>query len=287
MATSMDAPSSRRALLTASAAAVAGLLAQALGRPLTAHAADGDTLKAGRTKSASSTTGVKTTVGHGFKGESSDSDSDSAALYADNTGAGRGLEAHATSLAVWAEASTGIGLYATSEGRAMYAASYGTSGTGPHDSLFAQSVLGGIVSTSAEGTAVSGSSGGPDARGVKGEVTGGGYGVYGSAIDDESVGGYFESLQGGGAGTALQAVGHVKFSTAGNTSFAVGDKSKTVDPGTDLKSASVVLCTLDSDQGGLSIDRIKKDTSADTFTVHLSAQLSSGKYAKVGWFVIG
>ena len=66
------AVSSRRALLAAAAGALAGLFGQAVANPLGARAANGDTLTAGHTKSATKTTGVTTTAGDGFKGTSAD-----------------------------------------------------------------------------------------------------------------------------------------------------------------------------------------------------------------------
>lgn len=54
--------SSRRALLTASLGAGAALLAEAIGRPATARAADGDPLLAGESNGASSTTSIINTT---------------------------------------------------------------------------------------------------------------------------------------------------------------------------------------------------------------------------------
>jgi len=62
---------------------------------------------------------------------------------------------------------------------------------------------------------------------------------------------------------------------------------RTITPGTDLTAGSRILCTLESNQGGLAIQRVTKDTATDTFKVFLSATLAAGKMAKVGWFVIG
>ena len=55
----------------------------------------------------------------------------------------------------------------------------------------------------------------------------------------------------------------------------------------DVVTSSRILCTLESNQGGLAIQRVTKDTTANRFTVYLSAAVAAGKSAKVAWFVIG
>jgi hypothetical protein len=119
------------------------------------------------------------------------------------------------------------------------------------------------------------------ARGVTGQTTVG-RGVDGVATS--GIAGHFEASP---SGTALKAVGRVLLSTAGLTSVAVGTKSVTVTPRSDLATTTTILCTLESNQSGLSIQRVTKDTSANTFRVFLSANVLTGKYARVAWFVIG
>ena len=67
----------------------------------------------------------------------------------------------------------------------------------------------------------------------------------------------------------------------------MGTKNKTITPGTDLATSSLVLCTLESNQSGLAIQRVTKNTTLNTFTVYLSTAVLTGKSAKVAWFVIG
>lgn len=126
---------------------------------------------------------------------------------------------------------------------------------------------------SASGTGVFGFAHGTGAAGVTGDSTASnGIGVRAMAS---------------GSGTAFKASGRVAFSTSGLATVALGAKVKTVTPGTDLVADSRILCTLESNQAGLSIERVTKNITADTFKVVLSATVASGKTAKVAWFVIG
>jgi hypothetical protein len=61
-------PQSRRALLAAGIGGLVAALAAALGRPLAVRAANGETLTAGNTFTASATTGVSTDTGNGLQG---------------------------------------------------------------------------------------------------------------------------------------------------------------------------------------------------------------------------
>jgi hypothetical protein len=186
-------------------------------------------------------------------------DADSRGVNGQST-SGRGVNGIATS---------GTGVYGT-----------GTSGEGVRG-----------VSTGSNGTAGTTASG--IASGVYGENTGGGFGTYGRSNTGAGVGIFGESTTGTGvkghslSGVALEAEGRVKFSTSGLASVAVGTKSKQVTPGTDLTAASLILCTLESNQAGLAIQRVTKNVTTDVFTVFLSANVLAGKYARVAWFVIG
>jgi hypothetical protein len=175
-----------------------------------------------------------------------------------------------------------------------------TSGTGVYGRATGGEGIRG-VSTGSNGTA--GSSGSGIASGVYGENTAGGYGTYGRSnvgaghgvfgetTSGTGVTGYATSGIGGqfssGTGLALKAQGRVSFSTAGLAVVAVGTRNKTITPGTDLVASSLVLCTLESVQAGLAIQRVTKNTTTDNFTVYLSAAVLAGRSAKVAWFVIG
>jgi len=160
----------------------------------------------------------------------------------------------------------------------------------------------GVHGTSIGSNGVSGESASGIASGVFGLNTGGGYGVAGTSSTGTGVSANTTSgiavnalAQSGGmavaatsiGGTALQVSGRATFSTAGLTVVAVGTRSKVVAPGLDVKATSLLLCTLESNQPGLAIQRVTKNTSTDTFTVYLSAVVAAGKTAKVGWFLIG
>jgi hypothetical protein len=176
-----------------------------------------------------------------------------------------------------------------------------TSGTG----VFGKGTSGeGVHGTSSGSNGVAGSSGSNVASGVYGENTAGGAGTYGRSNDLRGNGAFGESAAGTGVqgttdtgigvrarstggGTALRADGRVIFSTSGLTAVAIGSKSRSIPAGFDLLATSRILCTIESNQAGLAIQRITKNSSMDRFTVYLSAALSAGKTAKVAWFVIG
>jgi hypothetical protein len=162
----------------------------------------------------------------------------------------------------------------------------------------------GVRGTSSGSNGVAGTSASGIASGVYGENTAGGYGTYGRSNSGAGSGVFGESTSGtgvagattsgvggrfsaGAAGTAFQALGRVSFSTSGLVTVAVGTKTKTVMPGSDLVSSTRILCTLESNQSGLLIERITKDTTANTFKVYVSALVASGNYARVAWFIIG
>ncbi len=177
-----------------------------------------------------------------------------------------------------------------------------TSGTGVHGTgTGGEGVRG--VSTSSNGAAGVTASGA--ASGVYGENNGGGFGTYGRSNNNtgSAVGIFGESQSGTGTvghslhgtgvkaltndGTALEAQGRVKFSTSGLASVAVGTKSKVITPGTPISATTLILCTLESNQGGLSVQRVTKNTVAGTFTVFLPKVVAVGKTAKIAYFVIG
>jgi hypothetical protein len=115
-------------------------------------------------------------------------------------------------------------------------------------------------------------------RGVDGVATGG-RGVSGSATT--GTGGYFAAT----TGTALQAVGPVRFSSAGLATIPSGSKSVTVSPGIDITGASKVLALPQTNPGGsTTIQRISRNTVADTFTIFLTANATAN--TTVAWFLI-
>lgn len=278
---------SRRALLAGLAGGLAAGVAGALGRASPALAVDGDVhLNVSNDSTALTTIHNTATRGSAFYGQA--------------TGTGDGVSGSTDSgFGVSGSSAEGFGVFASSlSGTALYAISdlgYGLQASGGSEttpaalgwSTGSNTGLQGVsgagflpispAKTGVYGYAVQDSS----ARGVTGETTVG-RGVQGIATS--GVGLYGTAAA---SGTALQAAGRVAFSTSGLASVAVGTKSMTVSPGTDLVGGSKILCTLESNQIGLLIHRVTKDTAANTFKVFLSANVLSGRYAKVAWFVIG
>jgi hypothetical protein len=104
--------------------------------------------------------------------------------------------------------------------------------------------------------------------------------VYGQA--SVGVGGYFTA---GAAGTALQAVGAVRFNSSGVGTIQSGTKSRKVTPGVDITASSKVLVTLMGNPGGsIVLHRVARDAANDQFTVYLTANATAN--TPFAWFVI-
>jgi hypothetical protein len=245
---------------------------------------------------------------YGFHGES-DSRSgvrgssraiDRPAILGDSTGDSTGVLGYSGSngAAMMGMAKTGVYGYAVQDsdargvigestvGRGVFGLA--TSGTG----VFGVATGGdGVHGESSGSNGVSGSTSSGIASGVFGQNTSSGYGIAGTCHGGVGVSGFSNNgiavAARSDSGVALQAQGKVTFSTSGLAAIVVGSRSKSVRTGSDLVASSRILCTLESNQPGLSIQHLTKDTTADTFTVSLSAAVLDGKYAKVAWFVIG
>jgi hypothetical protein len=242
-------PRSRRAILAAALGGLAGSLATALARPLSAEAAAGDNLKLGATNYAgTSATRLNATssggafwmtqngTGSGVRGDSvsghggvfTTSHVDRYGLYAQQNAATQGAGA-----AVRADGGQNIGLSATSAHGTANAidsrhtadgsAVYGHSGAG--DGIFGESVThNGVEGKSGSGTGVSGSSANvgvyglctSNLYGVYGD-TSTGYGVYGNSSSGYGVGGFSDSVAGvaGQANTGFGVYGISNSSHAG------------------------------------------------------------------------
>jgi hypothetical protein len=127
-----------------------------------------------------------------------------------------------------------------------------------------------------------------NARGVTGQTTAG-RGINGLATTGRGVHGQATSGTGVYAtattGTALRAVGPVRFSSAGLATIPSGSKSVTVNPGLDITGSSKVLTTLQTNPGGTTtIQRIARNTVANTFTIWLTANAAANTI--VAWFLI-
>jgi hypothetical protein len=112
--------------------------------------------------------------------------------------------------------------------------------------------------------------------GVRGR---GARGIHG--VTENGVGVFAQVEEGG---TALEARGPVKFSSAGLTTIAAGTSSVTVSPGQYLTIAadSKVLCTLQS-AGGVLLNVIR-DVGTSTFTINLTGNATADVI--VAWFLI-
>jgi hypothetical protein len=149
----------------------------------------------------------------------------------------------------------------------------------------------GVHGESRDANGVTGSTSSGAASGVFGHNTTTGYGVAGTCHDGVGVSGFSNNgvavVARSDLGIAIQAQGRVVFSTAGLTAVPAGQRIAVVRPGVDLTAQSKVLCTLESNQAELSIQRIIKNSPMDQFTVVLSGPVGAENTAKVAWFVIG
>jgi hypothetical protein len=109
-----------------------------------------------------------------------------------------------------------------------------------------------------------------------------GFGVRGASPSGTGVQGVSES------GYALGALGRLDFSTSGLAWVAPGASSTVVSVRFDLVADSKIIVTLDSNQAGLGIQRIRKDPANNRFTVYLNTTVGLHRsYAEVAWLVVG
>ena len=130
-------------------------------------------------------------------------------------------------------------------------------------------------------------------RGVLGLATTGN-GVFGLANTGIGARGWsttgtalYASTSGPKIGTALRAIGRVKFDNcAGVATIASGHNSVTVTPGSDMLATSAVVATLMGSAGGTTtVHRVIVNATADTFTIYLTANTTVA--VTVGWHVFG
>lgn len=116
-----------------------------------------------------------------------------------------------------------------------------------------------------------------DATGVQGR---GLRGVHGITVRVDGVGVLAQVEE---AGTALEAKGPVKFSSAGLATIAAGTNSVTITPGQYLtiNANSKILCTLQS-PGGILLNVIRNPNN--TFTINLAGNATADVI--VAWFLI-
>ncbi len=282
----------RRAILAGALGALAAVTTQALGRPLRVDATNGDPLLAGEIKNATTSTGVSTTSANGLQG--STADGLASGVFGQNNGGGPGVHGSSSSgNGTTGASSTGDGIVGVSGfGHGVTGVAFGKPGVLGKSAGRATGVLGWIAVDDAEveptaspDTGVYGFAKGDPfdrtaARGVVGEAPAG-RGVSGIATTGTGV------FATSASGMAIQAQGRVAFSTSGLTTVSAGTSSVTITPGVDLVTSTRILCTLESNQSAIAVQRITKNTTANNFKVFLSKPVAAGKTVKVAWFAIG
>ena len=320
---SIPAIHSRRSLLAGIAGGVAGIVAGSMGRARPVAAADGQPLVLGQGNMAANQTSlaaegnglsISTSLGIAFDATTG-ANAGNAIFGRALTGggvAGTGVIGASGGNVVSVPTKTGVYGVATqgsSDVEARGVTGQTTAGRGVNGiattgvAVYGTATGGeGVHGTSTANNGVAGESAAGGASGVFGLNTGGGYGVAGTSADGTGVsanstngtavvalsffGTGVEATSPGGK--AIVATGRVDFSTSGLASVTVGQRSKTVLLGfTDIDAASRILCTLESNQQGLFIHRVTKNVTDNSFRVFLSTTLSSGKTAKIVWFLIG
>jgi hypothetical protein len=131
------------------------------------------------------------------------------------------------------------------------------------------------------------------ASGVFGQSTAG-RGVFGQATTGQGVRGYattgsalYGSTSSAKSGYALRTVGRVRFEkSTGIATVAAGSNHVTVTPGIDVTTSSAVVATLQGSAGGkTTVHRVSVSTTADTFTIYLTANATAS--VKVAWHIFG
>ena len=299
-------PRSRRALLAAGLGGLVAAGAAAIGRPLPAQAANGDPLILCQANTATSTTTLTVDTTNGFVVDGG-ANTTSAAIKGtsgSNVGAGVFGEADPGSFAmgvrgvsdvgagVVAETTTGDAVWARSVepgSRAVYAQStdgYAVWADSGDTGVQAQGASFGVTAYSETGTGLVASSDAatkPAAIASTSKHTGL-IAHYGASVPA----GFVRTAlyaHSDPTGTALRTQGHVRFSSAGLATIAAGTRSVTVNPGMDITASSKVLVTLQSSPGGTTtIQRVARNTTANTFTIWLTANATANTTA--AWFLI-
>jgi hypothetical protein len=251
MTDNASAPRSRRALLAAAAGGAAALAASAA-LPLTAMAADGDTVFLGTANDASTATSI------------TNSTADGDAFTAAAAGTGFGLTGSSTGgagIVGWS-----ISAPALDPADGAYTGIYGWSPAGPVDGPVGVGVVG--VS---------------DDWGVFGNGTVGvyGYGTYGVVGESASTAAGVTAFAKTATDLALDVVGKVRFSRSGRSSVAAGHSTKTVSLA-GVSSSSRVFAVLHSNRSGRYVRAVVPTTGS--FKIYLNATVSSTTY--VAWFVL-
>lgn len=241
---------SRRSILVAAASAVGALIAGPLGRT----------------------------------GQVSAADPNDVVLGADNTAA---TSTKITSTGEYLPAIMGVG-------GPGFAGVYGVSVTHAPDDAGANDFTAGVRGDSDSWTGVFGTSTtghgivGHGRFGVSGsgETVGvGGGSDAGVGVDASSNTGTAIRAWATGGGTALQAIGAVRFSTSGLATIRAGRVSVTVNPRVDVTGSSKVLATLQTTAGGtIAVRRVARVTTTNRIVIYLTAP--ARQTCSVAWFLI-
>jgi hypothetical protein len=285
MSIQSDSSRSRRNVLVAGVAAVVGLAGHAIGREAPVRAGVGS-VQLGETNTSANTTSIQNTTDA------------STVMRLNNSASGVGLEASGEHLpGIIASSVNGPGIQAVNHARNLLV----IAATGNYG-VYAAGQAAGVRAVSADRTGVFGSSG-PGAPapstlrvGVEGWSTntsfGPSYGVIGRSTAPLGIGVLGKSDTGTGvlatsqSGYGLSVLGRVSFETSGVGQINSGNSSADIDPGVQVADSTRILVTLHGDPGGSTVlQRVSKNTTADTFTVHLTAPTNAN--VKFSWFVFG
>lgn len=283
-----NAPTSRRALLLASVGGAAALLAQALGRPLSIRAADGDAMQVGGEYLGDSVTQITTSSGV------------NAIAGVSDTGAGLSGSAGSGSGVVGA-ADTGIGVVGTANGGPLILSAPKRLGR-----LNARDLGLHQLDATTEGVGVRGESG--TGLGVFGVTSSGAYagvfgrsddagigvvgssavvGVLGSADDNNGVGVYGSGAS--VAGYAFAADGKAAFRRSGKASVLKNRTSVDVDLRTNggLNSFSLCFAVMQTSRSGTWVRNVRANYPiAGKMRIYLNKVASTTSSSTVAWIVM-
>jgi hypothetical protein len=258
----------RRALLAGALGGIGAWAMGSIGRSSPVSAANGDIMHVGDTLTGTTGTTLNLTSGSG------------GALKGTNTGTGVG---------VWGVSSLGSGI--RGEGGDAGVLGIGPTGvfaTGSNRGSYAegQGDYGAIGVSITNNTGVLGLSGNGDGIPTTKPNTG----VFGHAAQASSSRGVWGSSPAGAglygesdSGFGLQVVGRATFSTSGVATISAGNDHVTVTPGVNVTASSFVLLTAKTSVGGRDI-WFTQDTTADTFTIHMSSSRSSS--TRIAWLFL-
>lgn len=265
---------SRRDLLAMAAGGVLAFVATAIGRPVPARAADGESILVGGEHTSTSVTKITNSAP---RDTTLPLEASSGVAIEGNSSSGIAIRGVSDYVGVWGESVTVIGVRGAS-----------TSGTGVTGSSNSGAGVSGV--STGLGSGAIGVGGQSPVVGVRGVSAPGvavrgdsdsGFGLYGRAMSGTGV--YATSS----TGHALRTNGRLRFDKAsGSARIAAGARSVVIKPGLELAATSKVLATLQGSAGGTTtVHRATVDATAGTITVYLTANAT--RAVRVAWLVFG